>query len=163
MDVVEEFVSHHHLKSRWLEAIIAVLLDRPNGMAHVNYIARTIWSKSFRDINTIEETVTRQINDYCLDAKDFSKSPDHDLFERVAPATYRLRSFPEKPDIRELFGIAFEDANMQTTWELFKSKAQKHPKWAKTTNAEKLRAFVQNMKPGSALLAYYEGSPPQSN
>jgi hypothetical protein len=92
--------------SRWLDDIIDVLM-RFSGKAHVHTIAREL-SKSYgRDIDTVEETVTRRINDFCSDAQDFEKGKEYDLFERVEPATYRLRNYvrPEVIDMTQIMPI----------------------------------------------------------
>ena len=113
---VEDFLRIHPLKSRWLEEIVDVLIGTSNWTAHVREIARSLRLDTGRDINSIEETVTRRINDYCPDAYDFDKPPDRVFFRRVAPATYKLATFPQRPNIRELVPIAFEDADMQGMW-----------------------------------------------
>jgi hypothetical protein len=62
---------------------------------------------------------SRAINNYCGDARDFKRSPKYNLFERVEPATYRLRTYPQKPDLFDLLGIEFKDATMQQVWKWF--------------------------------------------
>jgi hypothetical protein len=144
-DPVSEFLVSHPTTAKWLDDIIDALLDEPRGTAHVRTLAQKLWQNEKRDVSSIEETITRRINDFCSDAADFDKSPAHDLFQRVAPATYRLRSFPEKPDIYELTTIHFDDHAMQDIWEIFsKLLKQRVPeKWRATTNRRKLEAFVK--------------------
>jgi hypothetical protein len=77
-DSVRMFLDEHRTTSRWLDDIIDVLL-KMRGSAHVNAIAREL-SKSYRrDIDTVEQTVTRRINDFCSDAADFRKPKKYDL------------------------------------------------------------------------------------
>jgi len=99
IDPVSEFLVTYPTTAKWLDDIINALLHEPRGTAHVHKLAHQLWRSEKRDVPSIEETITRRVNDFCSDAADFSKSPAHDLFQRVEPATYRLRSFPEKPDI----------------------------------------------------------------
>jgi hypothetical protein len=85
---VRDFLTVHRTASRWLDEIIDVLVDR-RGTAHVRDIARyLVKSNDTRDKDTVEQIVTRRINDSCSNAPDFRKSAAHDLFERVEPATY---------------------------------------------------------------------------
>jgi hypothetical protein len=146
-DPVEDFLAKHRSSSKWLDDIVDVLLTKPHGTAHVNEIARDLWSSERRDIDSIEETITRRINDYCGDAADFDKTPDRDLFERVIPATYRLRSFPEKPDIYELAAVRFDEPAMRGMWDYYgKLMIEKfHEKWGAATNRKRLEAFVKWM------------------
>ena len=143
-NAVRVFLDEHRTTSRWLDDIIDVLLQL-RGSAHVKAIAREL-SKSYRrDIDTVEQTVTRRINDFCSDAADFGKSKDCDLFERIEPATYRLRAYPSKPNIIELIRIEFEDATMQDMWRMFSDIAHKknQEKWSVASNEKKLAAFVK--------------------
>jgi hypothetical protein len=145
-ETVREFLSKHRTAARWLDDIIEVLV-RFRGTAHVNTIARELSKSYTRDIDTVEQTVTRRINDLCSDARDFKKGKEHDLFERVEPATYRLRSYPEKPNIIELIRIEFDDPMMQGMWRTFADIAQKknHENWSAANNEQKLTAFVRWM------------------
>lgn len=105
-DPVSEFLVTHRTTAKWLDDIIDVLLDQPRGTAHVGVLADKLWRSEKRDVASIEQTITRSINNFCSDAADFNKTPAHDLFQRVEPGTYRLRSFPEKPNnIYELTAI----------------------------------------------------------
>jgi hypothetical protein len=119
---VSEFLVTYPTTTKWLDDIIDALLHEPNGTAHVTTLAHKLRQHSEeRDILTIEATITRRINDFCSNAADFNKSRDHDLFERVERATYRLRSFPEKPDIYELTTIRFVDPAMLSMWKIFRN------------------------------------------
>ena len=96
-----------------------------------------------RDKNTVEQIVTRRLNDFCSDAADFHKDADHDLFERVEPATYRLRSFPDRPNVIELVRIEFDDIAMQSVLDTFSTKYAQQ--WKQADNTKKLAAFVKWM------------------
>lgn len=80
----------------WLDASIEVLLKQPRGTAHVDTIVNAL--KRWK-IENPKNTIVRTLNTYCSDAADF-KSNKPDLFERVEPNTFRLRSYPERPDTR---------------------------------------------------------------
>lgn len=147
IDPVSEFLVTYPTSAKWLDDIINALLHEPRGTAHVRKLAHQLWRSEKRDVPSIEETITRRINDFCSDAADFSKSPAHDLFQRVEPATYRLRSFPEKPDIYELTTIHFDNSAMQSMWKSF-SRIQKQvalERWKTATNRRKLNGFVKWM------------------
>lgn len=147
MDPVSEFLVTYPTTAKWLDDIIDALLREPRGTAHVRQLAHQLWQSENRDIASIEETITRRINDFCSDAADFSKSPAHDLFQRVEPATYHLRSFPVKPDIYELTTTHFNDAAMQDMWETFSTIRKKAvpEKWKAATNRRRLEVFVKWM------------------
>ena len=145
---VSEFLVTYPTTTKWLDDIIDALLHEPNGTAHVTTLAHKLRQHSEeRDILTIEATITRRINDFCSNAADFNKSRDHDLFERVERATYRLRSFPEKPDIYELTTIRFVDPAMLSMWKIFSELLQQRvpAKWKAATNRRKLEGFVKWM------------------
>lgn len=80
----------------WLEASIAVLLTQPKGTAHVDKIVDVTkrWN-----IKNPKSTIVRTLNTFCSNATDY-KERNPNLFERVAPNTFRLRSFPNRPDTR---------------------------------------------------------------
>ena len=140
-DPVSEFLVNHPTRAKWLDDIIDVFLHEPRGTAHVRTLARKLWQNEKRDIRTIEPTITRRINDFCSDAPDFNKSPAYDLFERVDKATWRLRSYPVKPDnIYELTTIHFDERAMQDMWEIFK-KQNDPERWRAATNRRKLEVF----------------------
>jgi hypothetical protein len=114
---VKKFLTEHPTTMGWLNEIIDLLAKYPRG-AHVRILAREL-SKSHPDVDAVEQAVTRAINNYCGDAMDFKRSPKYNLFERVEPATYRLRTYPQKPDLFDLLGIEFKDATMQRVWKWF--------------------------------------------
>jgi hypothetical protein len=144
-DAVRTFLNAHRTTARWLDDIIGALIER-RGTAHVRDVANDLAkSNEARGKDTVEQIVTRRLNDFCSDAEDFHKEADHDLFERVEPATFRLRSYPERPDIIELVRIEFDDAAMQSMWDSFRTMArQKYAEqWKQSKNGKKLAAFVK--------------------
>jgi len=140
---LEQFLSEHPLRSRWLDDLINALLEKTRGTAHVQALVRELWGG--HDINEIEATITRRINDYCSNAADFDRPIKYDLFERVSPATYRLRSYPQKPDTLELVRIEFEDIALQHVWKFFCETYGKHPSWEKASAQRRLLAFAKAM------------------
>ncbi len=81
-------------KLPWLDACIEVLLKEPRGTAHVDKIADALrrW-----EISDPKNTIVRTLNSYCSDAADYKRERP-DLFERVRPNTFRLRTYPSRPD-----------------------------------------------------------------
>lgn len=155
-DPVRSFLNTHRTTARWLDDIIGALVER-RGTAHVRDIATDLAkSNEARDKDTVEQIVTRRLNDFCSDAADFRKDASHDLFERVEPATFRLRSYPERPNIIELVRIEFDDPAMQSMWDSFRSAArQKHAEqWKQADNAKKLAAFAKWMARESSHAEY---------
>ena len=139
------FLAEFPLKSKWLDDIISVLLCRPpRGVAHVSDIGNELWKERY--VSTMDETITRRINDFCSDAADFQKSKQYDLFERVEPATYRLRSYPNAPETLDLVRIEFEDRWMNDMWKLFVRKAEETDpvKWKSLGNHKRLFNFAKN-------------------
>lgn len=146
-DSVRSFLDTHHTMALWLDDIIDVLIER-RGTAHIREIARDVAkAKKARDKDTVEQIVTRRLNDFCSNAADFAKDAAHDLFERIEPATYRLRSYPERSNVIELVRIEFDEMTMQSMWDSFKSIArQRHAQqWRQANNEKKLSAFVKWM------------------
>jgi hypothetical protein len=149
---VEKFLEEYPTTVRWLNEIIDLSVDYQRG-AHVRIIAREL-SKSHPHVERVEETVTRTINNYCGDARDFKRPPKYNLFERVEPATYRLRTYPQKPNLIELVGIEFEDATMQNVWTWFADAARK--KRGGLSDEQTLTLFVNYMNSDSGKEMYAE-------
>ena len=140
-DAVKKFLAEYPTTIGWLNEIIDLLAKYPRG-AHVRILAREL-SKSHPDVDAVEQAVTRAINNYCGDARDFKRSPKYNLFERVEPATYRLRTYPQKPNLFELLGIEFKDATTQRLWKWFADNARK--KRNDLSDEQTLALFVNYM------------------
>jgi hypothetical protein len=158
VDELGRFLELYPLATKWLSDIVDALLARNNGTAHVRELARELWGD--HDINEIESTITRRLNDFCSDAQDFKKSKEFDLFARVAPATYRLRGFPNKPDIVEIQRIEFEDAAMQSTWDYFSKLAGQKDGWAAASKRKRLTAFSRFVAKEPGLSVYRDFANP---
>ena len=94
---------------------------------------------------------SRTINNYCSDANDVSREVKYNcnLFERVAPGTYRLRSWPERPDLIEIQRVKFDDDAYHSTWELFLTGV---PESANSmSKRELLEVFATAIQPGGLL------------
>jgi hypothetical protein len=63
--------------------------------------------------------------------------------ERVEPATYGLRTHPQKPNLFELLGVEFEDATMQGLWKWYADALRK--KSGGLSDEEILVRFVNYM------------------
>jgi hypothetical protein len=162
---VRSFLNMHRTAARWLDDIIDTFIER-RGTAHVRDIARDLAkSDDARDKDTVEQIVTRRINDFCSDAADFNKDAAHDFFKRVEPATYRLRSYPERPDVVELVRIEFDDPAMQSMWESFKRAARQRRAqlWREANNGKKLALFVKWMAREQNLAEYERRKMPGDN
>ena len=142
-DLLNDFLVHHPLRSSRLAEVVDAFRRRIAGTAHLRDLVLELWGD--RDIDSIEQVITRQIDDYCSDAVDFNKPKAYDLFERVAPNTYRLRCYPSKPDLLELFHIHFEEPAIQSAWHLFAAKARADHCWKLASNWQRLSAFAIKM------------------
>ena len=151
---LEAFLEEYPLSSGWLEDIIAFLMTEPRG-AHVTKIADRLHGRHYG--KAMEATVTRTINNYCSDAADFDGGADSDLFERVKPAVYRLRSHPHRPQMPTFKQPKFIDDAMQSTWSDFTNIARKKlgDKWSTATHRQKLTAFVNNFESARLRQRYH--------
>ncbi len=143
------------LHRTWLVDIVDILMRQPNGEAEVEAIAIGMM-RTDRDVGANpQQTITRTINDYCGDANDVSREvkDGDDLFERVAPGIYRLRSWPKRPDLIEIQGVKFDDDAFQSTWEEFLAQVRKiDPEKAKSMlRRELLQIFTIAIRPGGDL------------
>ena len=141
--LLDDFLLHHPLRSSRLDEIVDAFRRRISGTAHVRDLVVELWGD--HDIDSMEQATIRQIDDYCSNAADFNRPKAYDLFERVAPKTYRLRCYPNKPDLLELFHIHFEEPAIQSTWLLFAAKAREDRCWKLASNWQRLSAFATKM------------------
>lgn len=140
------------LRRTWLADIVEVLLHRPGGTAEVATIAAII-ARTDRDMgDTPDQTITRTINNYCSDARDTGRTVQHDLFERTAPGTYRMRSYPSTPDLVEIQNIEFDDSieggACSMYWEALRQIGTRAGRWNQITNRERLEIFAKAISPG---------------
>jgi hypothetical protein len=149
-DAVEKFLEQYPTTERWLNEIIDLLVQY-RGCAHVRDLAREL-SKSHPDVVAIEETVTRTLNNFCSDAADFRRPPKYNLFERIEPATYRLRTYPQKPNLFELLGIEFKDEVMQRVWKWYANAVRK--KRRDLSSEQTLMLFVNYWNSGEGKKMY---------
>jgi hypothetical protein len=149
-DTVIKFLAEYPTTVGWLNQIIDLLVEYPRG-AHIKTLAREL-SKSHGNVAAVEETVTRTINNFCGDAADFRRPPKYNLFERVALATYQLRTCPQKPNLFELLGIEFEDATMQRVRKWFANAARK--KRGDLSDEQTLLSFVNFWNSGDGKEMY---------
>jgi hypothetical protein len=145
----DELLAALPLKRTWLDDIVDICLHQPDGTAEIEAILLKMMHLD-RDIGAVpESTITRTINNYCSDANDYDRVVKHDLFARVGPSRYRLRSYPEKPDLFEIQNVCFTDIGYESTWNLFRNTAKKNPKWENMTRRKRLVAFARNIQPGA--------------
>jgi hypothetical protein len=140
-----DLISQLPLERTWLEDIVEVMRRRPHGKADIDTIANEIM-KTTRDVGRApKETITRTINDWCINSGDLVRKPHAHVFERTGTATYRLLTFPNAPDLIELQEIRFSDYSYTRTWETFVKKVKSNPKWAEMTKRQRLTAFAKNL------------------
>ncbi|MDQ1362751.1 MAG: hypothetical protein QG652_611 [Pseudomonadota bacterium] len=148
------------LKRTWLDDIVKVFLKQPNGIAEIDAIV-TALLKTDRDLGSEgESTVTRTINNFCINAGDAEEKAKHPIFLRIGPAQYRLLTFPNSPDLVEIQNIEFSDHAYQRVWVFFVEHAKKNPKWSTLGKRQRLEAFARNLKNNEQLqnfLKAYEG------
>jgi hypothetical protein len=58
--------------------LLARFLQKPNGCAHIREVVIELWGE--RDIDSIEQTITRRINDFC--SRVTQKGPEEVLHRR---------------------------------------------------------------------------------
>ena len=141
----EEYFELLPLTRTWLEDIVHAFLKRPNGVGEVDAIALAV-KRNGRDVgDEPESTVTRTINNYCVNANDEERKTKHPLFERIGPAAYRLLSYPDSPDLIEIQNIQFDESGYKKAWEYFVEVVKNDPKWKELSKREMLTAFAMNI------------------
>lgn len=159
----EELLHLLPLKRTWLDDIVAVFLKRPYGVADIDAVV-TALLKTDRHMGAEgESTVTRTINNYCINAGDSKGEVKHAFFERINPGMYRLLTFPNAPDLIEIQNVQFSDHAWQRVWSLFVDLAKKNPKWKNATKRRRLEAFARYLRetgPLRNLLEDYGGELP---
>ena len=141
----KEYLNLLPLTRTWLEDIVHSLLKRPNGTGEVDAIVLAV-KHNGRDIgDNPESTITRTINNYCINAADLERNAKYPIFERVAPGTYRLIDYPKIPDLIEIQKIQFAEPGYMAAWKRFVKEVKKKPKWSTLTKKEKLGAFARNI------------------
>jgi hypothetical protein len=141
----QDYFSLLPLKRTWLEDIVQTLMKRPYGIGEVDAIALAI-QHGERDVgNEPESTVTRTLNNYCINASDEERKVKHPLFKRIAPATYKLLSYPETPDLVEIQNIQFTEPGFKQAWDIFVDWWKSDPDWNTLTKRKKLAVFSQSI------------------
>jgi len=143
-------------KRTWLDDIIDELLHAPGGTDHVDAIVNRLM-RTGRDLGKApKETATRSINNYCRDAQDTDRVVTFPLFARVGPGTYKLLTYPNRPDLIEIRDIAFSDPAFQYVWGRFVDvmKHKHRAKWAGASQTSKLTVFVNGVVSESGALHY---------
>jgi len=148
------------LKKTWLDDIVGVFLKRSNGEGEVDAIVIALL-KTDREIGVeVESTVTRTINNFCVNAEDADEKMRHPVFKRIGPGKYKLLSYPNSPDLIEMQNILFSDHAHQRLWTSFTEKAKSSPKWKTLSKRERLVVFSRNILQNEGLqnlLKAYEG------
>jgi hypothetical protein len=138
----DELFSITHLERTWLYDIVEVFRKRPNGVAEIEVVIKALL-KTDRDMKSEgESTVTRTINNFCINAADIESKVKHPIFERIEPSTYRLLSYPDTPDVFEIQNIKFNDYVYKKAWEILVFWVKDEPKWKTLTKRKRLEAFA---------------------
>jgi hypothetical protein len=144
------------LKKTWLDDIVDVFLKRPRGEAEIDAIAIALM-KTCRDIGVEpESTITRTINNFCINSGDVKTKPRFPIFEHIGPAKYRLLTYPNSPELLEIQPIVFSDDAYQETWKFFIRRAEKLPQWEQMSNREKLIVFSRNLLDNNQLKKVFD-------
>jgi hypothetical protein len=139
------------LKRTWLDDIVQIFLMRPNGISEIDAVV-TALLKIDRDMGSEgESTVTRTINNFCINAGDAGVKVKHAIFERIGPAQYRLLTFPNPPDLLEIQKTEFSEYAYQKVWAYFVEHAKKNPKWETLSKRQRLETFARNLKENEQL------------
>ena len=151
-DELDLILATHPLTKDWLGDIVRVLGQRTSRTAHVQEIVRELGRIPERDKDTIEQIITRRINDHCSDAHDF----DHkraELFEKVKPATFRLKDDIDDSALIEMRRIKFDEPAIDETWKWFSQIAKERAgdRWAILSNKDRLLAFWRNLQTNNAV------------
>lgn len=152
----QEYFSLLPLKRTWLEDIVRTLLRRPNGVGEVDAIALAIQHGERNIRDNLESTVTRAINNHCINAQDVQRKVKHPLFTRIAPATYKLLSYPKTPDLVEIQNIQFTEPGFKQAWETFVYWWKSDPDWNTVTKRKKLAIFSRSIAEEPVLLDLIE-------
>lgn len=133
------------LTRTWLEDIVLSFLKRPDGIGEIDAIVLAI-KHTGRDIgDNPESTITRTINNYCINSGDLERNVKHFIFRHIDRGTYRLIDYPNIPDFIEIQNINFSEPGYREAWKLFVDKVKKQSKWGTLTKREKLGAFARNI------------------
>jgi len=152
----QEYISLLPLKRTWLEDIVKALLRRPYGVGEVDAIALAIQQGERNVRDNPESTVTRTINDHCINTLDVKRKAKHPLFKRIAPATYKLLPYPETPDLVEIQNIQFTEPGFKQAWDIFVYWWISDPDWNTVTKRKKLAIFSRSITEEPVLLDLIE-------
>jgi hypothetical protein len=140
-------IEHLPFKRTWLCDIIEELLRAPDGTDHVDAIVNRLMQTGRTMGEFPKETVTRVINDYCMNANDSDRVAEIVLFRRVKAGVYRLVTYPSRPDLTETRKIEFEDPTYGNAWRRFQAEleyAGKGSEWKGMAQRTKLLAFIRH-------------------
>lgn len=139
----EDYLALLPLTRTWLEDIVYSFLKRPDGIGEIDAIVLAI-KHTGRDVgDKPESTITRTINNYCVNTGDSERSAKHPIFKHIDRGTYRLLDYPNMPDLIEIQNIKFAEPGFKEAWKYFVDIAKKHPNWGTATKRKKLVTFVR--------------------
>lgn len=117
-----------------LDDIVECFLHRPDGIAHIEDVVAWLSRHTKRDLTDApKETITRRINDYCRNANDAGGRRGRlSLFDRIAPVTWRLVSYPKRPNLFDIPPSAIGDYGMKRGLELLEMQRPEIRSWPAT-------------------------------
>lgn len=153
----QDYLNDLPLERTWLADIVDAFLKSPRGEAEIEGILIYLIHKTKRDLGKKgESTITRTINNYCVNSGDTERKCRYPIFKRVGPSQYRLLSYPEPPDLIEIQQIRFSEHAFKRVWEAFCKQVEKKPKWEDMTKRERLIAFAKNLRSNERLQGLLE-------
>jgi hypothetical protein len=140
--MLEEFLALHPLERSWLDEIIDLALSRAGGEVSVADLVKALAPPGGR--TTVERSVRFCLEDFSS-GLDGAGRPDWDLFFRVSPQRYRLRSHPVRPDVLDFVEIRFREPAVQSAFESFAEtiEGQQPALWSAADNGRRLAAFAR--------------------
>lgn len=155
----EEYLATLPLERTWLSDIVEVFLASSRGINEIEGVLIALIKRTDRNLGKEgEATITRTINNYCVNSNDLARTSNHSLFKRIGPSQYKLLTYPFSPDLISIQKIRFSDHAYTNVWEFFNQKLAGNSKWLAMTKRERLVHFskqlLENQKVKEMLRVY---------
>jgi hypothetical protein len=140
-----------------LDDLIECFLHRPDGVAHIEIVVKWLGRHTKRDLTeTPTETVTRRLNDYTINANDRGNNGPRGrycLFERIERATWKLLTYPERPN---LFDIQRSKIGHKGFEEGLKLVHEQHPETKEMPRTRQFKILLDNYDTNSDFREYID-------
>lgn len=157
----EEYLATLPFEPTWLSDIVEVFLKSSNGINEIEGVLIALAKKNNRDLGKAGyATITRTINNYCVNSNDTKKHSNQRLFKRIAPSQYKLLTYPSRPDLVSIQNVTFSDQAYKDLWEIFNQILAKKSKWQAMSKRERLVYFakqLQENEQAKKTLRVYQG------